>query len=262
MTQQPQPTKRERREAARAERIAAEQQATAAEARKRRLGIFGGLLVGAVLIVVAAIALSGSGGGEDGTASPAETAAINKLYAGIPQDGVTLGDPKAKATILLFEDPQCPACQAFDTTELPDVVKNVVRTGKAKLELHFKPFLGEDSVTGSQALYGAAEQNKMFEAAGILYAEQGPENSGWVTEVKLREILGAVAGLDVDKARAAATGPAPARRIAEAQALADRFGPRETQQTPDVYIGTSAADAERIDATAAAIAKAVNKIGS
>jgi len=260
VSHEPQPTKRERREAAKAERIAAEQQAAAAEARKRRLGIFGGLLVGAVLIVIGAIALSSN---KDTSSPTASAAAINKLYADIPQQGLTLGDPKAKATMILFEDPQCPACQAFDTTELPDVVKNLVRTGKAKLELHFKPFLGDDSVTASQALYAAAEQDKMFEAAGVLYAEQGPENSGWVTDAKLRQILGAVPGLDVDKAIKAAAGSTPARHIAEAQALADRFQPDRTRQgTPEVYIGTSVTDAQKTDPTAAAINKAVNEIAN
>jgi protein-disulfide isomerase len=258
MTEQPQPTKKERREAARAERIAAEERAAAAAARKRRLGILGGLLVAAVAVVVLAIALSGGddnkaegGGGVEGAAK------VNKLYAGIPQDGITLGDPKAKATIVVFADPQCPFCRDFDQTELPEVVEKQVRTGRAKLVLRMRAFLGEDSLKATNALYAASEQDKMFQAAAVLYDNQGEENSGWVTEEKLREILGAVQGLDVDKALTAAEGETPARLLGEAESLASRYG---SQSTPDIYVGTSENDANKTDPTAAAINKAVDEI--
>jgi len=260
MTEQPQPTKKERREAARAERIAAEEGATAQAARKRRLAILGGLVVAAVAVVVIAIAVSGkddksSGGGGDLDAA----AQVNKLYAGIPQDGITLGDPKAKATIIVFADPQCPFCRDFEDTELPSVIRKQIRTGKAKMVLRFRSFLGPDSVAAANALHGAAEQNKMFNASGILYKNQGEENSGWVTDAKLRDILGAVPGLDVDKAMKAANGAGPTRLSGEAESLAKRYG---SQNTPDVYVGTSQNDANKTGATAADISKAVAEIAN
>lgn len=250
----PQPTKKERREAARAERIESEQGAAAAAARKRRLGIFGGLVVAAIAVVAIAIAVTSGGDKKTSSGDLADVAKVNKLYAGIPQNGITLGDPTAKATIVVFADPQCPFCRDFELTELPEVIQKQVRTGKARMVLRMRAFLGDDSVTAANALYGAAEQNKMFQTSGILYHNQGEENTGWVTDKRVREILGAVPGMDVDKALKSTAGTA---KLGEAESLAKRYG---SQSTPDVYVGTSENDANKTGATAADITKAVGEI--
>ena len=56
------PNKRQRREAARADRQAKEQAAAAAETRRKRLLTLGGLLGAAVVVVIVAIVISSSGG--------------------------------------------------------------------------------------------------------------------------------------------------------------------------------------------------------
>ena len=182
---------------------------------------------------------------------------VVKLYDGIKQDGITLGDPKAKATIVLFADPQCPFCRDFELTELPGIIEKAVRPGKAKIVLRMRAFLGPDSLTAANALYGASEQDKMFTAAGILYHNQGEENSGWVTDDRLRELFAAVPGLDVDAALKAADGSVPERLLGEAETLAGDFG---SQSTPDVYVGPREKDAEKVDPTEAAVVKAVGEI--
>jgi protein-disulfide isomerase len=257
MTDQPQPTKKERREAARAERIAQEQAAAESAARKKRLGIFGGLLLAAIAVVAVAIAISSSG---DDSAKAGEVDGADevvKLYQGIDQDGITLGDPKAKATIVFFAEPKCPVCRQFDTDELPKIISDAVRTGKAKMKLRLRAFLGEDSLPAIRALNGASLQNKAWEATGILYANQGEESETWATDERIRELLGAVPGLDVDKAIKDGQGAAATRLIAEAETLAGRYG---SQGTPDLYVGRSENDANRVDATAASVIEAVNEI--
>ncbi|MEI2703173.1 MAG: thioredoxin domain-containing protein [Baekduia sp.] len=257
MTDQPQPTKKERREAARAERIAQEQASAEAAARKKRLGIFGGLLLAAVAVVAVAIAVSSSGDDSPKAGEVAKAAEVEKLYAGIPQDGITLGDPKAKATIIFFAEPKCPVCRNFDETELPGIVNKLVRTGKAKMVLRLRAFLGEDSLPAIKAYNGASLQNKMFQAVGINYANQGDESDSWLTDERIRELLGAVEGLDADKAIKDGNGSGAERLIAEAETLAGRYG---SEGTPDVYVGKSENDANNVDPTEASVTEAVNEI--
>lgn len=227
---------------------------------KRRLMILAGVVLAAAVIVVVAILLSSGGdkkkSGGEGSGGLQHVAEVQKMYDGIPQSGVTLGDPKAKATIVVFADPQCPYCRDFELTEFPGVVKNLVRTGKAKVQLRIRAFLGDDSVRAAGALYAAALQNKMYQASGILYNNQGEENSGWFTDEIEKQILTG-AGVDVPRALKDASGDQAQQLLGEAETLASRYG---SQSTPDVYVGTSENDGKKTGATEADITAAVGKI--
>jgi protein-disulfide isomerase len=229
-------TKRDRRDAARQARRDREAAATAAASRRRRLLQLGGLLAAAAVIVVIAIdASSGGGGTEPAADGPVAGAAeAREMLAGIPQDGVTLGRPDAPVTLVEFADPQCPFCRAFALDDLPHVIEDYVRTGKAKIELRLLTFLGEDSVEGGRALAAAAQQDKLWNASEIFYANQGEENSGYVDDAFLRRTLGAVPGFDVDRALKDATSTATTEQLAEASTLARRHG---IDGTPTVLVG-------------------------
>ena len=54
----------------------------------------------------------------------------------IASSGRVLGDPNAPVTIDLYSDFRCTGCFAFAMEIEPDVVKNYVATGKAKLVYH------------------------------------------------------------------------------------------------------------------------------
>jgi protein-disulfide isomerase len=132
-------------------------------------------LLAVVLIIVA---------GNKKSAAPATTttaAAPLRSLAGIPQQGTTLGKASAAATMIVYEDPQCPYCRSWNASTLPTVVDQYVRTGKLKLEYRGVVIIGQDSVRGLRAIYAAAEQNKGWSFADALYGHQGVENSGWIT---------------------------------------------------------------------------------
>lgn len=235
--------------------------ATASDQNKRRLMILAGIVLAAAVIVVIAIILSSGGSdkkraGGEGGAGLANVAEVKAIYTGIPQSGITLGDPNAKATIVVFADPQCPYCRDFELTEFPGVVKNLVRTGKAKVQLRIRAFIGDDSVKAANALYAASLQNRMYQATGILYNNQGEENSGWFTPAIEKQILTG-AGVDVARALKDAGAGKPQELLAEAETLANRYG---SQSTPDVYVGTSENDGKKTGATEADITAAVGKI--
>jgi protein-disulfide isomerase len=156
-------------------------------------------VVGAAVVAAAAlIALSVSSGGESST--PATTAAPEPgLLAGIPQHGTVLGRPSATATVYEFADLQCPYCADVARDALPAVVREYVRTGRIKLDFRPLEFLGADSDRGARAVLAAAKQNRAWNMLEGLYAAQGAENSGWLTEDLIREIGGGIQGLDVDQ---------------------------------------------------------------
>ncbi|QEC47094.1 hypothetical protein FSW04_05490 [Baekduia soli] len=260
MPQQPsQPTKRERRDEARAERLRREQAASAAQARRKRLGILGGLVAVAAVVVVVAVLVSSGGGEKNASSGGALTgvAATQALIGGIPQSGITLGNARAAVTIVEFADPQCPFCKEYTLNEMPALVQKYVRTGKAKMELRMLTFIGPDSVTAGRVLLAAGQQGKLWNAADLLYRNQGKENSGYVTDAFLDKVLKG-AGADPAAAVSAAAGSAVTADLGAAKTLASRYG---VSATPTILVGptngTLKADSEQTP-TAAGIGKLVD----
>jgi protein-disulfide isomerase len=67
------------------------------------------------------------------TAKASAVATVTAELAGIPQHGNVLGDPKAPVTITEYGDLVCPVCDEFALTSEPQVIADLVKTGKAKL---------------------------------------------------------------------------------------------------------------------------------
>ncbi len=243
MSQQNTPTKRERRDAARTQRLEHEQAAAAVAARRKRLIQLGALLGAAVVIVVVAIAVSSGGSSKKSAGAGAGgtlqgVAATKQLFGGIPQKGITLGNANAPVTIVEFADPQCPFCKQYTLNEMPTVVQKYVRTGKAKMDLRLLTFIGPDSVTAAGVLTAAGQQNKLWNSADLLYRNQGEENSGYVTDDFLTKVLTG-AGADAAKAISGAGDPAVGQEIAAAKTLSGRYG---VTGTPTILVGPTGGD--------------------
>ena len=206
-------------------------------ARNVRLLRLGGLLALAAVIVVAAITLSG-GGTRDTPApaasSAAPTAATPDL-TGIPQDGNVLGDPKAPVRIVEFADLQCPFCREFALSPtFKSIVDGPVRGGEIRMEFRTLAFIGPDSGTAARLAEAAGRQNKLWQVVEQLYARQGTENSGWLTNGLQSQVLGAVAGLDAAKARADAGSAAVKAQLTASQELATSS---KVESTPSFLVG-------------------------
>ena len=210
------------------------------------------LVVGAALLLASAlIALSVASARDDGDAAPvaATVAAVDgtataSLFAGIPQDGVALGRADAPVTLVEFADFQCPFCAAFARNTLPELVRAYVRTGKVRIELRLLAFIGPDSTEARELALGAAEQNRLWHAADLLFEHQGPENSGWLTPELLAAITGAVPGLDAERLLAARQGAALQEEIAAAETDAARHG---ISSTPSFLAGRTGGELERLE---------------
>lgn len=240
-------SRKEQKEEARLAREAKEQEHAASAARKRRMSIIGGVLGLAVLAVVIVVVVSQGGKDKvDGNAA----SEVNARYEGIPQAGVTLGEPGAKATIVEFADLRCPFCKDFEEGSMPTIVDELIKTGKAKFVFRNLTILDQSSPSGKDstnaANYAAATslQNKMFPFINLFYINQGNESEDYATESFLKGLAGQVTGLDADKAWDARNAPQATSEITKAADLATENG---VTGTPTVFVGKSEADATKAD---------------
>jgi protein-disulfide isomerase len=180
--------KRER-EKRREERVAAEQQVST-EDRRTRLLQFGAGAVFLVIVAVVVLIVANSGGSSSG-GDPNdlnETAQVNKLLAGTPQENLIVGNPKAKVNLIEFGDLQCPVCKAFSEEVLPEVIENKVRNGKAKITFRNFTIIGPESLPAGAAAIAAGRQGRGWTFLELFYRNQGDENSGYVTDEFLTSI--------------------------------------------------------------------------
>ena len=155
--------------------------------------LLGGAILAAVVVVVVAIAVSQGGSDDDaprgggptasgGGPSRASPPRSRQLFGGIPQQGVTLGQPDAPATLIEFADLQCPFCAQYTTGALPTVIQDYVRTGRLKMQLRLLRFIGPDSERGAEVAAAATLQDKGWEFSDLFFRNQGQENSGYATD--------------------------------------------------------------------------------
>lgn len=241
-------TRRERRASARAERQERERAEAARARQRRRLWQLGGALaLAAAIIVVIVIA---TGGGDDNRPeirageSIAGSADANALFRGIPQRGITLGDPRAPVTMVEFADLQCPFCRDYTQQAMPTIVEQYVRDGRVKLEFRNLDFIGTDSTRGAQMAEAVGLQNRLWEFIDIFYANQGGENSGFVTDEFLRSVAGGAEGVNVDRAMNDRGDPEVERQLRAAEELA---AANAIQSTPSFLIGPTGGELRALE---------------
>jgi protein-disulfide isomerase len=252
--------------------------ARARQASPRALAIGGGIALAIIVAIVLGVVLSSGGGsGSSGgivssndmqdlpaTGSQSSAAAVpgaseaNKLFKGIPQKGLTLGDPKAPVTMEMFIDVRCPVCQNYEVTQIPSVVKKYIANGK--VQLHLKPwaFLGPQSLTGRRGVIAAANQNKGFEYAKLLYDNQGSEATQWLTGREMALLAASVNGLNMAQWRDdvnASSSEATAKGVDQ---LAKQ---KNVSATPTIFVGPTGGklqDASGSSYNPAAVVQALN----
>ncbi|MFJ2774129.1 DsbA family protein [Streptomyces sp. NPDC087300] len=148
----------------------------------------------AALIGVAASACgpddsSGSGSGKDkgGSSSgaaekpSASAAALAGVPAAVKGGVITVGDPKAKHTVKVYEDPRCPFCKKFEEGGAQALVEPVV-DGKVKIEYTIASFLdknlgGSGSVNAANALRASVDAGKFAQYHAEVFAAQPEEET-------------------------------------------------------------------------------------
>jgi protein-disulfide isomerase len=187
---------------------------------------YAAVLIAAAVVGVVLIGASALGAREGTTTtttgdSPSQQSG-RSLFAGIAQDGPALGSPSAPLTLTEYADLQCPYCARWSRDALPTVVANYVRTGKLRIVFNGMAFVGPDSHTALQTAIAAGREDHLWDVVHGLYAAQGAENSGWVTDELVTKIAARVPGLDgaklLDARSAGWVEPELTRAAATAQA--------------------------------------------
>lgn len=243
-----QPTKQERRDAARTARAEAEQAEAASAQRKKRLTVILGA-VGVVAVIAIVLIATTSGNDSAGTVDKKTgklpgTADVAAMLNGVPQAGITLGDPKANVTVVEFIDPQCPICKAFANDVVPTIVQDYVRPGKIQYQTQTLSFLGPDSQKGAKFLQAAGFQNKMSNATALLYHNQGTENTGYMTDEFLRSIGNSIPGFNTNKAMTDMATSKAQEGLQTANTAAQRYG---VSGTPTLLVGKTGGTLAKIN---------------
>jgi protein-disulfide isomerase len=213
-----------------------------------------GAVGAAAVLAIVLIAVTSDGNERPGNVEDHRVAAVPEMramLAGIPQRGLVLGDPKAKVTVVEYVDPQCPICKQFANDVFPTLVQDDVRTGKVRYEYRTLHFLDArypgitDSQRGAQLLNAAGFQDRMFDLAALLYANQGREGSGFLTPAYERGLAAAVPGLDVARLERDASGARAKALVtaADEQAVRDRV-----EGTPTLLVGPTGGTLTPVDA--------------
>ena len=214
----------------------------------RRLKLLGAVVAAAAAVVVIAIVASTTGGGGGPKSGKiAGASEVNARFAGIPQSGLTLGNPNAPVTFVEFADLKCPVCREYTLSGFPTLVDRYVRTGKVKMVLELQHFVGDqnsDSEHAARMALAAARQNKLWQFADLFYINQKSEQDTYVNDVFLRNIASQVPGLDVTKAFGARNSPAITGELQQASA---QFNTAGFQGTPSFAVGKSGGTLTPID---------------
>ena len=96
-----------------------------------------------------------------------------------------LGSASAPVAIFEFGDFQCTYCNQWFLNTEPQIIQNLVNTGKVKLVWKDFDYYGPDSTSASEAAYAAGEQGKFWQFHNYLYSHQGTPNSGWASRTNL-----------------------------------------------------------------------------
>lgn len=175
------------REARREERVQAEGASRQAERRKRLLQV-GSAAVFLAIVIVAVLIVVNQSESDGGDTSLESVATVSGELKGIPQNGLTLGDPSAKVTLAEFGDLQCPVCKGFAEEVVPEVIDSKVRSGEAKIEFRNFTIINEESVPAAAAAIAAGKQGRGWNFVELFYRNQGIEAAGYVTDEFLTEI--------------------------------------------------------------------------
>ena len=88
-------------------------------------------------------------------------------------DAPTLGRVDAPVTIVEFSDYQCPFCQRFFATTLPELKKDYIETGKVRYVFRDFPLeMHAQARKAAEAAHCAGEQGKYWEMHDVLFQNQ------------------------------------------------------------------------------------------
>lgn len=195
------------------------------------------LLLGVVAVVgVAAIgyAIRGNGGGA-ATEPVAVQGLENPGQLVAKAEGVTVGNPDAPVTLIVFSDYQCPGCAQFATRIKPMLEANEVRAGKLKIIYYDLPLtsIHRHSFLAARAARCAGDQGKYWEFHEAIFQHQSDWSFNRAAPIKEFKGYAATAGLDQEGFASCLESDRFAETVTANAMMAQRLG---VNSTPTVII--------------------------
>jgi protein-disulfide isomerase len=187
------------RDERRQQRLREESEGERDERRKRLLQIGSAAVFLAIVVVAVLIVVSTSDNGGGDASSVEGATGVREELSGLEQNGLALGDPTAKVTLIEFGDLQCPVCKSFSEEIIPDVIDSKVRTGLAELEFRNFTIISQESTPAGAAAIAAGEQGRGWDFVELFYRNQGQEASGYVTDEFMTSIAEGAGVPDIGK---------------------------------------------------------------
>jgi protein-disulfide isomerase len=159
---------------------------TGARRRESLIKLAGAMAFLAVVGLAVLIVITGQGSGGDTNLEG--VADVRRLLRDVPQHGMVLGEPQAKAILVEFGDLQCTACKRSSEETLPQLIEGAVAAGRAKLEFRNFTIIGAESIPAGAAALAAGEQGRGWSFVELFYRNQGEEDSGYVDDAFLSAI--------------------------------------------------------------------------
>jgi protein-disulfide isomerase len=117
----------------------------------------------------------------------------------IHQGSPYFGDPSAPITIIDFSDFQCYLCARYVKATEPLINQSYIQTGKAALIFKHLPNRGFDSMDAALAAQCINDQGKFWQFHNMLYDNQKPIDSGWVSKDNLKMFASQIAGMNMQQ---------------------------------------------------------------
>ena len=147
-----------------------------------------------------------------------------------------LGQEGAPVEIAVFEDFKCPACQFFDAEVMPQIERELIDTGQARIYFLNYPFIGPDSAVAATAGECVYEQNEaaFWDYKKFVFRAQGPESEAWATPAFLTDIArNNLPAIDADALQSCTEDETYAERVAQEREMGNAAG---VQGTPSVFV--------------------------
>ncbi|MFB7334081.1 DsbA family protein [Streptomyces adustus] len=190
-------------------------------------------------VLCAAVVLTVAGCGQRAAEAKPRFANAGQLPETLAEDGTTIvvGDPDAKMTVHLYEDPRCPYCEEFETTGGAPGLRDAMIERMARTEYTMASFLdarlgGNGSKKAVNALRAALEEGKFVEYHEVLYANQPEESVDGFTDARLLELAGEVKGLRGPAFDAAVTSMKYRSFVTASQKMYERAGGADDPDGP------------------------------
>ncbi len=212
------------REKRREERLQEETKVDNTDRRQRLLQFGAGAVFLVVVAVVVAVVINSSSSDSGGDTQLEGIAATDGLLAGLDQEGLVVGDPKAEVNLIEFGDLQCPVCKAYSEEILPPIINGAVKEGDVKITFRNFTIIGPESVPAGTAALAAGAQGRGWNYLELFYHNQGKENDGYVTDEFLTSLAKGAGVKDIAKWEQERESKKLKNEVAKTTAQAQTFG--------------------------------------